>query len=98
MQIHGTTLGHALCVLNSIQPYFALQLFTALRYMERLNIMHADLKPDNIVVNDKYNVLKVSYSQRCSLVHLISTLSFSSFMSILSPLVGEDFLFLFSGV
>jgi serine/threonine-protein kinase PRP4 len=27
--------------------------------MERLNIMHADLKPDNIVVNDKYNLLKV---------------------------------------
>ena len=30
-----------------------------MRYMERLNIMHADLKPDNIVVNDKYNLLKV---------------------------------------
>jgi len=38
---------------------YARQLFTALRYMERLNIMHADLKPDNIVVNDKYNLLKV---------------------------------------
>jgi|EP00966_Prymnesium_polylepis_P061988 serine/threonine protein kinase len=38
---------------------FLAQLFTALRYMERLNIMHADLKPDNIVVNDKYNMIKV---------------------------------------
>ena len=27
--------------------------------MEKLNIMHADLKPDNIVVNDKYNLLKI---------------------------------------
>jgi serine/threonine-protein kinase PRP4 len=35
------------------------QLFVALRYLERLNIMHADLKPDNILVNDKYNLLKV---------------------------------------
>ena len=38
---------------------YARQMFIALRYMERLNIMHADLKPDNIVVNDKYNVLKI---------------------------------------
>lgn len=37
---------------------YARQLFTALRYMERLNIVHADLKPDNILVNDKYNMLK----------------------------------------
>merc|ERR1719382_293800 len=35
------------------------QLFTALKYMERLGIVLADLKPDNIVVNDKYNLLKV---------------------------------------
>jgi len=27
--------------------------------MERLGIVHADLKPDNIVVNEKYNLLKV---------------------------------------
>jgi len=39
---------------------YARQLFTALRFMERLNIVHADLKPDNILVNDKYNMLKVS--------------------------------------
>jgi len=38
---------------------YARQLFTALKYMEKLNIVHADLKPDNIVVNDKYNLLKV---------------------------------------
>jgi serine/threonine-protein kinase PRP4 len=34
-------------------------MFIALRYLERLNIMHADLKPDNMVVNDKYNLLKI---------------------------------------
>jgi len=38
---------------------YARQLFTALKYMEKLNMVHADLKPDNIVVNDKYNLLKV---------------------------------------
>lgn len=40
--------------------------------MERLNIMHADLKPDNIVVNDKYNVIKVchQYAATC-LVYLL---------------------------
>ena len=44
--------------IDAVRTY-ARQLFTALRYMERLNIVHADLKPDNIVVNDKYNLLKV---------------------------------------
>ena len=44
--------------IDAVRTY-ARQMFTALRYMERLNIMHADLKPDNIVVNDKYNVLKI---------------------------------------
>jgi len=38
---------------------YARQLFTALRHMEKLNIVHADLKPDNVVVNEKYNLLKV---------------------------------------
>ena len=44
--------------LAAVQTY-ARQMLVALRYLERLNIMHADLKPDNIVVNDKYNLLKI---------------------------------------
>ena len=44
--------------LAAVQTY-SRQIFIALRHLERLNIMHADLKPDNIVVNDKYNILKI---------------------------------------
>ena len=44
--------------LTAVQTYTR-QIFVALRYLERLGIMHADLKPDNIVVNDKYNMLKI---------------------------------------
>jgi len=44
--------------IDAVRTY-ARQMFIALRYMGKLNIMHADLKPDNIVVNDKYNVLKI---------------------------------------
>lgn len=35
------------------------QLFIALRHMWRNNIMHADLKPDNILVNDDFNKITV---------------------------------------
>ena len=51
--------GHKRGIQLDAVKIYARQLFVALRYMERLNIMHADLKPDNIVVNDKYNLLKV---------------------------------------
>jgi len=51
--------GHKRGIQMDAVRMYARQLFTALRYMERLNIMHADLKPDNIVVNDKYNMIKV---------------------------------------
>ncbi|CRG96197.1 serine/threonine protein kinase, putative [Plasmodium gallinaceum] len=35
------------------------QLFIALRHMRKCKIMHADLKPDNILINEKFNALKV---------------------------------------
>ncbi|VWU50008.1 serine/threonine protein kinase, putative [Hepatocystis sp. ex Piliocolobus tephrosceles] len=35
------------------------QLFIALRHMRKFRIMHADLKPDNILINEKFNALKV---------------------------------------
>jgi len=44
--------------IDAVRTY-ARQLFVALRHMEKLGIVHADLKPDNVVVNDRYNVLKV---------------------------------------
>jgi len=51
--------GHRRGIQMDAVKIYARQMFIGLRYLERLNIMHADLKPDNIVVNDKYNVLKI---------------------------------------
>lgn len=51
--------GHKRGIQIDAVRVYARQIFTALRYMQKLNIMHADLKPDNIVVNDKYNLLKI---------------------------------------
>jgi len=51
--------GHRRGIQVDAVKMYARQMFVALRYMEKLNIMHADLKPDNIVVNDKYNLLKI---------------------------------------
>ena len=51
--------GHRRGIAMDAVKIYARQMLIALRYLERLNIMHADLKPDNIVVNDKYNLLKI---------------------------------------
>eukprot|EP00923_Selenidium_pygospionis_P061105 GHVN01107300.1.p1 GENE.GHVN01107300.1~~GHVN01107300.1.p1 ORF type:complete len:873 (-),score=145.85 GHVN01107300.1:137-2755(-) len=52
-------------VLNGkhIHPYhlqaYTRQLFKGLRHMRRNGIIHADLKPDNILINSGHNVLKI---------------------------------------
>ena len=38
---------------------YAKQLFFALRHMQSCGVVHADLKPDNILVNSRHNVLKI---------------------------------------
>jgi len=38
---------------------YAKQLFIALRHIKTCRIMHADIKPDNIVVNERKTVLKI---------------------------------------
>ncbi|KAL1916402.1 uncharacterized protein VTP21DRAFT_5593 [Calcarisporiella thermophila] len=38
---------------------YAQQLFLALQLLNKCNIMHADIKPDNILVNDTKNTLKL---------------------------------------
>jgi len=46
---------------------YAKQLFVALKHLKSLKILHADLKPDNIVTNQSKTVLKLcdfgEYSQ-----------------------------------
>lgn len=38
---------------------YSRQLFIALRLLKKIDIVHADIKPDNILVNEKKNVLKL---------------------------------------
>ncbi|KAH6880057.1 kinase-like domain-containing protein [Thelonectria olida] len=38
---------------------YAYQIFVSLAHMRKCSIIHADLKPDNILVNDSRNVLKI---------------------------------------
>jgi len=44
--------------INAVRVY-AKQLFTALKHLKKCGILHADIKPDNIVVNDNKSVLKL---------------------------------------
>ncbi|KAL1853974.1 hypothetical protein VTK73DRAFT_8861 [Phialemonium thermophilum] len=44
--------------LNATRAY-AYQIFLALGHMRKCSIIHADLKPDNILVNETRNVLKI---------------------------------------
>lgn len=38
---------------------YAYQIFVALAHMRKCSIIHADLKPDNILVNEQRNILKI---------------------------------------
>lgn len=38
---------------------YAYQIFVSLAHMQKCSIVHADLKPDNILVNEQRNVLKI---------------------------------------
>ncbi|KAF3310511.1 U4/U6 small nuclear ribonucleoprotein prp4 [Orbilia oligospora] len=44
--------------LRAVRTY-AQQLFLGLTLMKKCNILHADIKPDNILVNDGRNILKI---------------------------------------
>lgn len=38
---------------------FAKQMLVALKHLKNCGVLHADIKPDNILVNDKHNLVKV---------------------------------------
>ncbi|KAF9156717.1 U4/U6 small nuclear ribonucleoprotein prp4 [Linnemannia schmuckeri] len=44
--------------INAVRIY-AQQLFLALSLLKKSNVLHADIKPDNILVNDSKNILKL---------------------------------------
>ena len=50
---------------------YSRQLFIALRFLKKFDVVHADLKPDNILINNSYKVLKLAdlgsavYSGEC---------------------------------
>ncbi|KAK2197280.1 bifunctional Protein kinase-like domain superfamily/Protein kinase domain/Protein kinase [Babesia duncani] len=53
---NGGGTGLSVATLHS----YTRQLFTALRHLSRCRIMHADLKPDNILVNDSFTTIQVA--------------------------------------
>ena len=44
--------------IKAVQAY-ATQLFIALRHLKNCGVVHADIKPDNVLVNESHNVLKL---------------------------------------
>jgi len=44
--------------IKAVQTY-ATQLFIALRHLQNCGVVHADIKPDNILVNENHNALKL---------------------------------------
>lgn len=58
---------------------FAKQMFVALKHLKACKVVHADIKPDNILVNDKHNQIKVcdfgsaSFIEECEITpYLVS--------------------------
>jgi len=58
---------------------FAKQMFIALKHLRKCKIVHADIKPDNILINERHNMIKVcdfgsgSYINECDITpYLVS--------------------------
>ena len=43
---------------------FAKQMLVALKHLRNCGVLHADIKLDNILVNDKHNAIKVLQPKR----------------------------------
>lgn len=48
---------------------FAKQMFVGLKHLKACEVVHADIKPDNILVNDKHNQIKICDFGSASLIH-----------------------------
>lgn len=65
---------------------YAHQIFVALAHMRKCSIIHADLKPDNILVNDSRNTLKI-----CDLGTAIDRADAATAQTIITPYLVSRF-------
>ena len=72
---------------------YAIHLFLALDLLARNDILHADLKPDNILVNDKHNVAKLADLGSASMTNENEITPYLVTRFYRSPEISKDFLF-----
>jgi len=48
---------------------FAKQMFVGLKHLKACQVVHADIKPDNILVNEKHNQIKICDFGSASMIH-----------------------------
>jgi serine/threonine-protein kinase PRP4 len=65
---------------------YAYQMFVALAHMRKCSIIHADLKPDNILVNEKHTILKI-----CDLGTAIDRLDAATAQNEITPYLVSRF-------
>ena len=62
-----STKNEELCIQMTNFDEFCKQMMIALGHMAKCQIMHADIKPDNMLVNKARNIVKVRFSTQISI-------------------------------